>query len=165
MALAISVTETAKAVFYRNGPLLPANTRERTDEYILRVGICPNPVRASRPLTGSSQSPQGEVHADGRKRCRKSHLHENPGRPGSTGFREHRAPWETFRAENVREVLVIISMIHQELLMVPELTIAENLFLEKKHVFKRWITISRPLRERASELLARVGSRFLTTRR
>ncbi|WP_124728310.1 sugar ABC transporter ATP-binding protein [Staphylospora marina] len=52
-----------------------------------------------------------------------------------------------------------IAVIHQELQLVPELSVAENLFLGREHLFARWGWIHRDkMREAAEEALRRVGA-------
>lgn len=64
-----------------------------------------------------------------------------------------------FRPGNVQEALRRgISMIHQELLVVPELTVAENLFLGKEitRFWNKWIN-SKEINSQASAWLAKLG--------
>lgn len=64
---------------------------------------------------------------------------------------------EPLRAHNVHDVLKRgISMIHQELLTVPELTVAQNIFLGREP--KRWGFVDeRQLNRQADELLRQLG--------
>lgn len=64
---------------------------------------------------------------------------------------------EPLKSHNVGEVMKRgISMIHQELLTVPELTVAQNIFLGREP--KRWGFIDeKKLNEQAAELLAHLG--------
>lgn len=64
---------------------------------------------------------------------------------------------EPLKTNNVGEVMKRgISMIHQELLTVPELTVAQNIFLGREP--KRWGFIDeKKLNEQAAELLAHLG--------
>ncbi|MDR6225424.1 sugar ABC transporter ATP-binding protein [Desmospora profundinema] len=59
-----------------------------------------------------------------------------------------------------------IGIIHQELNLVPQLTVAENLFLGREHIIDGWPVIRwRRMREEASSLLERIGVNINPARR
>lgn len=64
---------------------------------------------------------------------------------------------ETLKGSNVHENLQKgISMIHQEILVVPELTVAQNIFLGRETNYRNWL-IDKAINQKAQELLDLIG--------
>ena len=64
---------------------------------------------------------------------------------------------ETLKSNNVHENLQKgISMIHQEILIVPELTVAQNIFLGREINFRNWLN-DKAINQKAQELLNLIG--------
>lgn len=64
---------------------------------------------------------------------------------------------ETLKSNNVHENLQKgISMIHQEILVVPELTVGQNIFLGREINFRNWLN-DKAINQKAQELLNLIG--------
>jgi inositol transport system ATP-binding protein len=64
---------------------------------------------------------------------------------------------ETLKSSNVYENLQKgISMIHQEILVVPELTVAQNIFLGRETNYRNWLN-DKVIHQKAQELLDLIG--------
>lgn len=64
---------------------------------------------------------------------------------------------ETLKGSNVHENLQKgISMIHQELLVVPELTVAQNIFLGRETNYRNWLN-DKAINQKAQEILDLIG--------
>ncbi|MFE7793548.1 multiple monosaccharide ABC transporter ATP-binding protein [Streptomyces sp. NPDC057460] len=105
---------------------------------------------------------EGEVHAlcgengAGKSTLMKvlSGVHPHGSYEGEIRFRGERCAFKDIRASEARGIVII----HQELALVPYLSIAENIFLGNEHASRGFISWNETLRH-AAALLERVGLR------